>query len=65
VIVAAVSQVAHALSEDHSAPGMLVICGLFIPVFWIWAGHTAVIKKVPPLFRSLITNEREQKKDGV
>lgn len=40
VVVAAVSQVAHTLSEDHSAPGMLVFAGLFIPVFWVWAGHT-------------------------
>jgi low temperature requirement protein LtrA len=40
VIVAAVSQVASALSEDHTAPGMLVFAGLFIPVFWVWAGHT-------------------------
>jgi len=40
VVVAAVSQVAHALSEDHSALGMLVFAGLFIPVFWVWAGHT-------------------------
>jgi low temperature requirement protein LtrA len=40
VVVAAVSQVAHALSEDHSAMGMLVFAGLFIPVFWVWAGHT-------------------------
>jgi low temperature requirement protein LtrA len=40
VVVAAVSQVTHALSEDHSALGMLVFAGLFIPVFWVWAGHT-------------------------
>jgi hypothetical protein len=40
VVVAAVSSVAHALSEDHSATGMLVFAGLFIPVFWVWAGHT-------------------------
>ncbi|OGW38756.1 MAG: hypothetical protein A2010_04710 [Nitrospirae bacterium GWD2_57_9] len=30
----------NALSEDHSVPGMLVFTGLFIPVFWVWAGHT-------------------------
>jgi low temperature requirement protein LtrA len=40
VVVAAVSQAAHALSEDHSAVGMLAFAGLFIPVFWVWAGHT-------------------------
>jgi low temperature requirement protein LtrA len=40
VLVAAVSQVAHALSGDHSAHGMLAFAGLFIPVFWVWTGHT-------------------------
>jgi len=40
VVVAAVSQVAHALSQDHSGLGLLVFAGLFIPVFWVWAGHT-------------------------
>jgi low temperature requirement protein LtrA len=40
VVVVAVSQVAFALSQDHSATGILVFAGLFIPVFWVWAGHT-------------------------
>jgi low temperature requirement protein LtrA len=40
VVVAAVSQTAHALSEDHSASGMIAFAGLFLPVFWVWAGHT-------------------------
>jgi low temperature requirement protein LtrA len=40
VVVAAVSPVAQALSHDHSASGLLVFAGLFIPVFWVWAGHT-------------------------
>lgn len=40
VVVAAVSPVAQALSQDHSATGMLAFAGLFIPVFWVWAGHT-------------------------
>lgn len=40
VVVTAVSQVAYALSRDHSARGLLVFAGLFIPVFWVWAGHT-------------------------
>ncbi len=40
VVVAAVAQVASALEENHSARGMLVFAGLFIPLFWVWAGHT-------------------------
>jgi low temperature requirement protein LtrA len=40
VVVVAVSQVAYALSQDHSPRGIVVFAGLFIPVFWVWAGHT-------------------------
>ncbi|HET7319495.1 MAG TPA: low temperature requirement protein A [Nitrospirota bacterium] len=40
VVVAAVASVAQALSKDHSASGILMFVGLFIPVFWVWAGHT-------------------------
>src|SRR5512143_2714929 len=40
VVVAAVAAVAQALSQDHSALGILAFFGLFIPVFWVWAGHT-------------------------
>src|SRR3990172_2550231 len=39
-VVAGRSPAAHALAEDRSALGMLVFAGLFIPVFWVWAGHT-------------------------
>ncbi len=35
LMVVAVSQVARALSEDHSALGMLMIAGLSIPMFWV------------------------------
>lgn len=40
VLVVAVSQVAHVLSLDHSFRGILVAIGLFMPVGWVWAGHT-------------------------
>ena len=40
VIVVAVSQVAHVLSLDHSPKGVVVAIGLFMPVGWVWAGHT-------------------------
>ena len=40
VVVVAVSQVAYGLSQDHSPTGILVFAGLFIPVFWVWTGHT-------------------------
>ena len=40
VLVVAVSQVAHVLSLDHSPKGVAVAMGLFMPVGWVWAGHT-------------------------
>ena len=40
VLVVAVSQVAHVLSLDHSPKGLAVAIGLFMPVGWVWAGHT-------------------------
>ncbi len=40
VLVVAVSQVAHVLSLDHSPRGIVVAIGLFMPVGWVWAGHT-------------------------
>lgn len=40
VLVVAVSQVAHVLSLDHSPKGIVIAIGLFVPVWWVWAGHT-------------------------
>lgn len=40
VLVVAVSQVADTLSEDHSLKGLMVFIGLFLPIWWVWAGHT-------------------------
>ena len=40
VVVVAVSQVAFALSQDHTATGILMFAGLFLPVLWVWTGHT-------------------------
>jgi low temperature requirement protein LtrA len=31
---------AHVLSLDHSPKGIVVAIGLFMPVGWVWAGHT-------------------------
>jgi len=40
VLVVAVSQVAQVLSLDPSPKGIVVAVGLFVPVWWVWAGHT-------------------------
>lgn len=40
VLAAAVSQISHGLNLDPSPRGLAVFTGLFIPIWWIWAGHT-------------------------
>lgn len=40
VLVVAVSQVAQVLSLDHSPKGLVIAVGLFMPIMWVWAGHT-------------------------
>lgn len=40
VLAAAVSQISQGLNLDPSPKGLAVFTGLFIPIWWIWAGHT-------------------------
>lgn len=40
VLAAAVSQISQGLNLDPSPRGLAVFTGLFIPIWWIWAGHT-------------------------
>ena len=40
VYVVAVAVLAHQLSDNLSIKGFAVFVGLFIPVWWSWAGHT-------------------------
>ncbi len=40
VYVVAIAVLAHQLSDDVSIQGLAVFVGLFIPVWWSWAGYT-------------------------
>src|SRR5438105_4994458 len=40
VFVAAVSQLANALSSDPTAPRFFEFLGVFVPVWWAWMGFT-------------------------
>ena len=40
VFVVAVAQLANAFSADLTLHGFLVLCGLFVPVWWAWVGYT-------------------------
>jgi hypothetical protein len=40
VFVVAVAQLSSALSADRSLEGFLIMCGLFVPVWWAWVGFT-------------------------
>jgi low temperature requirement protein LtrA len=40
VFVVAVAQLSNALSADMTLEGFLIICGLFVPVWWAWVGYT-------------------------
>jgi low temperature requirement protein LtrA len=40
IFVAAVAQLASALSDDYSWEGVLRLVALFVPVWWAWIGHT-------------------------
>ena len=40
VFVAAVAQLATTLGSDYSWSGMLRFSLLFVPVWWVWVGHT-------------------------
>ena len=40
VFVVAVAQLGQNLTDDHTAGGFLVFLGLFVPVWWAWAGFT-------------------------
>ncbi len=40
VFVAAVAALATQLHDDHSAAGLAVFAGLFVPVWWGWMGYT-------------------------
>ena len=40
VFVVAVAQLSNALSDDRSLEGFLILCGLFVPIWWAWVGFT-------------------------
>jgi low temperature requirement protein LtrA len=40
VFVVAVAQLGQNLTNDHSAAGFFAFLGLFVPVWWAWAGFT-------------------------
>jgi low temperature requirement protein LtrA len=40
VFVVAIAQLATAFSEDLTLEGFLILCGLFVPVWWAWVGYT-------------------------
>ncbi len=40
VFVATVAQISHQLASPFSIANILVCIGLFLPVWWIWTGHT-------------------------
>jgi low temperature requirement protein LtrA len=40
VLVAAVAALAERLHAHHSATGLAIFAGLFVPVWWLWWGYT-------------------------
>jgi low temperature requirement protein LtrA len=40
VFVVAIAQLSNALSADKTLEGFLIVCGLFVPVWWAWVGYT-------------------------
>jgi low temperature requirement protein LtrA len=40
VFVVAIAQLSNALSADKTLEGFLIMCGLFVPVWWAWVGYT-------------------------
>jgi low temperature requirement protein LtrA len=45
IFVAAISQLANSLSSEYSLTGFLKFALLFIPVWWVWAGHTFYLSR--------------------